>query len=557
MQRHSNRQPRLNPESSQPTLSLKPRPFSDPMFDQPDVASTADFSHVDLFSHAPQRPRMPTPLNSPASPVGLLGQPFQTVPQIMRQDAGVPATQTPQAADAGPVAGVPQTASPAPIAEDLRQFREHGAYPADAIGKMITPKTGMGGFNARYDPTSMILTITVNIAMTFVDGLKIEGNRVKAEDPGLQPLADAANRLRGAKRQETFERIRLNWHWNGQEDAWMQTYRQTVSNAWSSAGTGLVFRSTKPNWDSQLAKVQVVVNTWKDTPATGGGAAGAPAPAGAVQPVHCHARILKTKDSNTDVNAEVGPGSATDATDQTLTLGSGQAITEEKKLSTSIFFGSGSTRLNSDARDTLRRFIISFQAPAGGSGSNLTILGHANTRGGTPEQNQKISETRANVVADFLKTTQVEGKTLANAATRMTSVTGGGTTGADEGDEWRRVDITVAGGQGQNVAAHEFGHMIGLDDEYASTPKRNKAGKIVKDKDGSPVSRGLISGTGGEVGDPTATNPLAKDVGLGGSVYENNDNVMSLGNTVRPQHYATFMQALHEVSSLTEWGMKP
>jgi len=42
-------------------------------------------------------------------------------------------------------------------------------------------------------------------------------------------------------------------------------------------------------------------------------------------------------------------------------------------------------------------------------------------------------------------------------------------------------------------------------------------------------------------------------MGLGGAVYENNDNIMSLGSTVRPQHYATFMQALREVSGINDW----
>ena len=45
-------------------------------------------------------------------------------------------------------------------------------------------------------------------------------------------------------------------------------------------------------------------------------------------------------------------------------------------------------------------------------------------------------------------------------------------------------------------------------------------------------------------------------MGVGGSVYENNDNIMSLGNTIRPQHYATFMEALRTVTSITEWRMQ-
>jgi outer membrane protein OmpA-like peptidoglycan-associated protein len=474
---------------------------------------------------------------------------------IMRQDLdGGVATAPPQPTDAGPVAGVPTdaTADPNAIPEDLQQFRDHGAYPGDALGQTITPETGLGGFNARYDPVSMTLAITVNIAMTFVDGITLNGNRFVANDPGLQPLVDRANRTRGAARQQLIQRVQDNWQWHGQEDAWMQTYKQSVADAWSKRFT---FQSTKSGWQAQLANVQVVINTWKDV-ATGGASGATAPPAGAVQPVHCHARILKTRDDNTSVNAEVGGGDAANATDQTLTLGSGQAITTAQNLTTTIWFPSGTAALQPAQRDTLRRFIISYQAPTGGSGSSIDITGHANTTGGNPERNQKISEDRANAVAEFLRTTTVEGKTLANAATRIRSVTGAGTTGATESPDWRRVDIVVAGGQGQNTAAHEFGHMIGLGDEYATTPKHDSHGNPVTDPTGRHISRGLITGTGGEVGDATTHNDLSQRMGLGGSVAENNDSMMSLGNTIRPQHYATFMQALRNVTGMTEWGLK-
>ncbi len=59
-------------------------------------------------------------------------------------------------------------------------FAPRGPVPADAKGTTIVPSTGMGGFNARYDPASMVLTITLNLAMTFLDGMKITGHRVTA-----------------------------------------------------------------------------------------------------------------------------------------------------------------------------------------------------------------------------------------------------------------------------------------------------------------------------------------------------------------------------------------
>jgi hypothetical protein len=37
--------------------------------------------------------------------------------------------------------------------------------------------------------------------------------------------------------------------------------------------------------------------------------------------------------------------------------------------------------------------------------------------------------------------------------------------------------------------------------------------------------------------------------GVQGAVFENNDNIMALGNVVRPQHYATFHEALTRVAA--------
>ena len=70
--------------------------------------------------------------------------------------------------------------------------------------------------------------------------------------------------------------------------------------------------------------------------------------------------------------------------------------------------------------------------------------------------NLQLSQKRAETVANFLKTEVVNGKHLANAETRVTSTVGVGSEGATDEAEWRRVEISVAGGEGQNIAAHEF-----------------------------------------------------------------------------------------------------
>ena len=94
--------------------------------------------------------------------------------------------------------------------------------------------------------------------------------------------------------------------------------------------------------------------------------------------------------------------------------------------------------------------------------------------------------------------------------------------------------LIVGSGLQQTVAAHEAGHMFGLQDEYTAP----------------------FSGTGGALGS-------ARDPGLGaaqslpGAVAENTDAIMSVGNAVKPQHYATFLEALKHVTGMPEWAVGP
>ncbi len=490
-----------------------------------------------------------------------------SAPVAVQRDG--PTTAPAPTTSPAPAPGVtpPTTAPPGAIPADLQAFRDHGPYPAAANGQTIVPTTGMGGFNAHYDPVGMGLTITVNVAMTFVDGMSVSGSTVTAADSSLAGAATALNTAlaripAGPKRDAALAKVRSDWMWTGggadpRITTWMAGYRSSVQGAWSSAGTGIAFQSSHAGWDAQLANVNVVVNTTNSSAPAGAGAAAAPA---GPTPTHTQARIFKTPDDNSDFGAEVRPGTAASGTDQTLALGSGQTTATSRLLHRSVIFANDSATLDSPVKDRLRRFIISYQAPAGGTGTSLDITGHASTTGGGTgagdAHNQQLSEDRAQAVADFLRTEVVEGSTLRNAASRIKSTTGAGSTGADAEAFSRRVDIDVAGGQAQNTAAHEFGHMIGLDDEYATTPQRDAAGNPVLDAQGNTRSRGMVNGTGGEVGDPTATNRPAVAQRMPGSVSENTDNIMSLGSTVRPQHYTTFMQAIRTLTSSTEWRVK-
>lgn len=482
---------------------------------------------------------------------------------VQRQDMDAGTTTGPT--DAGVVAGVP--ADPTP--QDLIDFRTHGPFPADEAGTIIMPRTGLGGFNARYDPATQALSIIVNIGFNFVNGMNITGDTVTATENSMTDSATRINRmlsrLSGPQKQAALDRVREEWQWTGAGDpritTWMAGYQSSVRGVWDSSASGLSFEGSRMGWAEQLANINVVINTQDITSL----APGAPIPG--PQPVHCQSTIYKTPDEDVfgafvDSGSEdTTPGNeATAATDQSLELGSGQITAQSHLLNQRVFFGNDSSELSADAQDRLRKIIISFQAPTGSAGSTIDIIGHASTTGEDSEvgraRNIQLAQERADVVDNFLRTTVVEGKNLANVNTRVQVVMSTGAVGSDESSFSRRTDIQFAEGQGQNIAAHEFGHMIGLGDEYASTPQRDAAGNVVTDANGDAVTRGVISGTGGDVGEATTHDALARDMGLStGAVFENNDNIMSLGSTVRPQHYATFMQALRTVTSINDWQL--
>ena len=94
--------------------------------------------------------------------------------------------------------------------------------------------------------------------------------------------------------------------------------------------------------------------------------------------------------------------------------------------------------------------------------------------------------------------------------------------------------MMVGAGASQVVAAHEAGHMFGLHDEYTNP----------------------FGGTGAAPGSAIDGN-LGPDQGLPGAISENSDSMMAVGNVVKPQHYATFLEALKHITGMQEWVFGP
>lgn len=156
---------------------------------------------------------------------------------------------------------------------------------------------------------------------------------------------------------------------------------------------------------------------------------------------------------------------------------------------------------------------------------DIDIVGHASATG-KAGPNLLLSEQRAKAVESLLKKNG-----LTNHNLKVKSV---GSAGATKGAKWRKVEITAnvpAGWQNmQDVTAHEFGHMLGLGDEYKS-PIPGKGTKK------ATHYNLVLKAFGKEYAQQVAKR--------GDTDYA---SIMESGNDVRIQHYVTFWEALAETT---------
>ena len=426
-------------------------------------------------------------------------------------------------AEAGPVADPEQAA--------LQEFLERGMMP-DADGEDVVGSSNMGGFNAKFDPDQRKLIATVSVGVNFHHALSINattgvvsvdgsGYNTSADDVGARTAmaGQAANVTRDFPTvADRVREVNSNWRWaDSEKDLWMARYENAVLDAWDNRHT---FQSTR--WAELQSNVQVALNIHE----------------GDQDGDHTSARIIKTPPAGMDI-AYVDPGTAGTQDQELLMSSSGAGANTTNFLRYSLQFADGSASLRtavgtvhgSDAGPAyLNKFIADFREGRRGDGVPIEIVGRASATG-NPEANRRLSDRRARNVASYLRSHGLTG------AVRRLSRVGAGSEGATEDASWRRVDIVVGSGEAQNTAAHEFGHMLGLGDEYSSPAGGFYPGA------GTPVP----------VGDPATHDALAQAMGGGvqGAVGENTDSIMSVGNTVRPQHYAVFHKAIEQVTGET------
>jgi outer membrane protein OmpA-like peptidoglycan-associated protein len=177
---------------------------------------------------------------------------------------------------------------------------------------------------------------------------------------------------------------------------------------------------------------------------------------------------------------------------------------------------------------------------------NIDLEGFASAPGST-EYNTELVNRRLTTVADIINT-KIDSSNLNirrhvdPAAERNNSDRDAEDTKENDptnyhDEAYRAVDIKIrhSGRGGQNVLAHEFGHIFGLGDEYAETANGyNRPAGALADHD-----------------------QLAKDAGVpGGAVVGNDQRILSTGNNVGAAHYSTFADALRQLTG-KPWKIIP
>jgi hypothetical protein len=398
-------------------------------------------------------------------------------------------------------------------------FLRQGPLPS-AAGVDMTSSTGIGGFNAKYEPSRQALQITLRVGINAVDGLTIDPTTGVVTPANATFATNAAQVMGIPNVADRVREVNDKWHWTDAE-GFRARYEQMAEHAW-----GERHYFVNNTWDDVFSDVEVDLQVHL----------------GGLANDHCTATIFKVPD-----HSSAGPGAVVNSTGSPT--GNTGTFTSSGLEATTDFLnyrlvypaggaavgqgtGSGQQGAGDPGPTFLDKFIVDFQRGTPTGGAEVTVTGHASTTG-DHESNQRIARERAQNVADYLRT---HGKEIANY---RIVVDAKGDEGATEDAEWQRVDIMVGDGRAQVTMMHETGHMFGLDDEYASPAGGFAPG----------------AGTPGNIGAPVAHSGLAAAMGNGvpPAVSENDDNIMSVGNVVRPQHYSTFHEALTNVTAPQGW----
>lgn len=434
-------------------------------------------------------------------------------------DAGVPdAGSTP--ADASLPGGVP--APPAPVSPDACPTPEEEArktaFRARSFSALdFRPSAGYGKFDAYYWPS-------ISLMATIV---KMKFNYVQADNtPDLMTLWSMV--LSGQ------DITRFFWT-EAEKTQFAEDYRRRVAERWSFAHT---FRSTKPCWPF-TASPYIAPSVVDDAASAHFEVTVHKSPGPGID----YKSAFKAKNPATAGWRGTGNLYSSDVHEESDFNSTQVAQAERQRLERAVAAAAASPVLFDNNSAVVRPADVArLQTLAAAMNAKnpsdpaipIVISGFASSEGGRTH-NEQLSEDRANAVADILRAAGVPQPLV---------ITMRGPIGAPNDAANRKVEVapstTFEGSYASNrysVAEHEFGHTIGLPDEYLNI-------------------------TTGDLGaKQTAFILLAQKAGVAPPDQwgDTTSSQMSGGVDVLPRHYLTVWEALGAMTApditLDEWAI--
>jgi outer membrane protein OmpA-like peptidoglycan-associated protein len=448
--------------------------------------------------------------------------------------------------------GVAAQCSPgAPDAEKAAFLAQPVYGPQDlAHAISVGSGTGIGGFEATYIPGAAMLLIRVTGKVQFRDAVQGSPGSFTTQHSDLSNLVTWLNSLPPA----TATQVLPFFQWTDQsKQESLARFNARLAEATSIwQGAGLSFQVNDPAWCDVTARPLFALQVG----AEGTAAAGEHLQVTIYKEPTAEERarldallarnrtavpngtgvgIRANAGSNLNSNAPGATGNATDenALQNEMSLSSSDLTTTDDprerggdhNLKRSILFRHGEHALTGTQATDLQSWITQFaDGDTIAQNNAITLRGFASARGSADFNrdlvDRRIASVRTAIVGAGVAAARISTDNRGDAEAESAEV---GRDAAAQANE-RRVEVRIGSGQRQNTVAHEFGHVFGLSDEY--TEGSNTPGQTAWH-------------------DPTATAAGVQ----GGAQHEQNDNIISQGNTVRPQHYATFAWALNQLTA--------
>jgi outer membrane protein OmpA-like peptidoglycan-associated protein len=411
--------------------------------------------------------------------------------------------------------------------------------------------TGVGGFETMYIPAASWMMIRVTGNVQFKNAMIGSHPSLTTEHSDLSNLVTFVNSLPAATAAQVLPYFQWDDTQKQEKLALFNTRLSETANIWQSGG--MHFEVNDPAWCDVRAEPMfslevgeegtagagehLQVSIYKEPTAAEKAEIDAilAAASATAMPANMQMGIRANAGTNVGSNAPGAPGNPTDENplqnEMSLSSSDLDATNDPNErggsnfLKKSIMFDNNVDRLTSAQSSEIQVWIVQFNNGDTVAANNaITLRGFASAVGSADYNNaltdRRIASVQAAITGAGVSVGRITADNKGDTDAETDKV---GADDAAQSNE-RRVEIRIGSGERQNTVAHEFGHVFGLSDEYT---------------EGSRAA-----------GQAAWHDPTARAAGVtAGAQIEQSDNIISVGNTVRPQHYSTFAFALNQITA--------